>query len=171
MGIVRYILVTLVLAIAGLVATVLLLAATPAGFAWLAERADKVVPGELAIDAPGGSLITTMRAAEIRYVRDELRITATGAGVRLNWVALVAGEVRLSRLHVDRLTIAVESSVAGDSGDELPEVGTPVALRVVRGAVDELVLNLPNYSDTYTGLQLRAALRRAPGAPGEERGL
>ncbi len=161
MPILRYLLVTLALTIAAGIGGILLLAATPGGFGWLADNADRVVPGELLISEPEGSLLTTMRATELRYTMDDLEVTATALRVRLNWLALIAGEVRLSRLHADRLTINLATGEATDSGNDpaLPSVDLPVALRIVAGSVDELLLDIPGYRGQAADLRMRAALR------------
>lgn len=160
MRIIRYLLLTLALLLAAIAGGVLVLAATPAGFVWLADHADRVVPGKLELAEPQGSLLGAMRVARAGYTLDDLHIEAEALSVRLNWLALLAGEVRLSRLEADSLLVTLAAGSAPETPDAgLPDVTIPVALRVVRSRIGTLRLDVPGYAGDITDLQLSAALR------------
>jgi translocation and assembly module TamB len=165
---------TCVALLAGVIAGVLLLASTAAGLRILLDNVGPLIPGRLEVAGVSGSLYTGAHFDTLDYTLPGTGIAAADVELRLNWLALVAGELRFSRLSVARLQLTRDATAAAGA-EGLPEVDLPFGLRVVDGRVQVLELANGDFGETATDVTLDAALRgsrlRVFAAAGQSRGV
>lgn len=144
------------------VAATLLLAAHPGGLRWLAARADSVVPGELSIDEPRGSLLGEIAADRVRYQNAAVEIVIQQPRLSVRLLPLAAGELRVREFIANRVQIRLlDSGTAVDDTAELelPQVDVPVALRLLRSDVGTLELHSGAVHETLRDVDVALALR------------
>jgi len=154
----RYLLVTTVALIAVVAIAVLALASTNRGFVWLTENVDDVVPGELVLSQPAGNLWGGVSIGQLSYRLDDISLDVQRLQLRLNWLALLAAEVRLTRVTADSVTIGLaESDAPAASG--LPDVDLPLALRLVNVEVARLRYSGSGLDETVEAVMFSGAMR------------
>lgn len=135
-------------------------ASTNAGLRWLLSSAAAFVPGALEVTGLRGNLYTGARFTSLRLVQADLQLTATDGAVRVNWLALLAGELRLRQLSLGTLDIELAAAVETETAPrDLPEVSLPFGVRLDAARVGSLRIGTPDLAESLSDVYLDASLR------------
>ncbi|MGM0412551.1 MAG: hypothetical protein ACQERG_04505, partial [Pseudomonadota bacterium] len=134
----------------------------PAAPGWVAGWAGEITGGRLTVEEAEGRLAGPLRLEGVRW--EDEALTAGAAGIDLDWrpLDLLAGRVRIHRLHVQGLTVTTRGGETGPATEgqptafpELPAL--PLALDITGARVA---------ADHLPGLEGPLHLRLAAGAGG-----
>jgi len=114
------------------------LATTRAGLLTLAQVAERLGGGTLAIEVQGGSLLASPRFAELRYADADTRLQVREIALDWDPLALAHGELNVRSLTA--ASVAVSSRSSGEPLRAPQSLALPIALRIERLSVGRLAV-------------------------------
>ncbi len=106
------------------------LATTRAGLVTLAQVAERLSGGRLAVEVEGGSLLASPRFAELRYTDADTRLRVREFALDWDPLALAHGELNVRSLSAASVAVSSRSS---DAPLQAPQsLALPIALRIER---------------------------------------
>ncbi|HET7197994.1 MAG TPA: hypothetical protein VFI86_04955, partial [Burkholderiales bacterium] len=154
------------LALAALAGAALWLVGTESGLQWLAGELQSASAGRLRIERPRGTLASGMFADRIVFADGGTRPVAERFGARLSLPALVAADVSLARLSIDRLSL--ELAATDDKPPQPPRL--PVGVRLGDAAIGRLEISRGDVRLALRDVRIaRFALGRGHGVSGDAR--
>ena len=146
--------VLLVLA-AGAIATVL---GTSAGTRWLFALVEPHLPAALGIEDLDGSVLAGLRAGRVRWEGESFAVGATGVEVTIELLPLTNREVRLPRLRVGALDVALDERESPSDPAGPPAVRLPVGLTLQDAVVNAFDVRVGQTTRSVDRLAVSASL-------------
>ncbi|MDJ0928200.1 MAG: translocation/assembly module TamB domain-containing protein [Gammaproteobacteria bacterium] len=147
-----------------IVTTVVLVAiflfASPAGSAWLVQRAAPLVPGDLSLQDVDGTLAAGLEVGRLRYAADGWHLDANTVLVRVDWPLLATDTLGIQELVAESIIVRLLPGDESPAEDQpLPEVSLPIGIVVQSADVQRFQLTSDGFDESVTAIRLAAAWR------------
>jgi len=131
---------------------------TNTGTRWALARIDAALKGELIVAEFAGSFWSGMELPSVRYRDANYDIDASAAEVRIDWSALLAGNLALSDLHAASLQIRRRGEPPAEPRPfSVSMTPLPFELRVTRGTFGEVMVPSGSESRRFSNVSVRSA--------------
>lgn len=112
-----------------LVGTVAIVASTSGGTRATLQWVERLVPG-LHFERVDGTLTQGLHIGLLRYSDDDTDVALDDTTLRVQWPALLHGQLKVLPLAIRQLTITLADKPNDEKPVQLPRLGTPLALSV-----------------------------------------
>jgi len=134
------------------------LIATESGTRWLYARADRWIPDALLIEGLGGSLLSGLEAASVRWDQPGIALDARDARVTINLAAALGMHLSVESLKTGSVRIELDDSRSEQDGDPFGGFESPVPIGIDSGVINDIEIRTPGNTTRISRVEISARL-------------
>jgi len=134
------------------------LVATPAGTRWLVARTEPFLPEQLSLDGVGGSLLSGLSVAEVRWRDAATDVTARNIDTNLSFRPLLVKHVAVQSLQVESVAVVLRTPSPDTVESEPFSIDLPLKISIASSEMRNFSVDMPDQSVHLDVIKLSAEI-------------